>query len=93
MVSVEGGKPRQGFQSRYADGEVDYFVGEDGGQTHNPDLHVHVIHRANGDVTMVITDRLDGTTKHSSPLELKSPDGNQVREAEKALAEVLRSLR
>lgn len=96
-----GKSRRQGFQSRVTTqsgvvdqaGVVDYFIGPDGEQTHEPALHVHVVHEANGDVTMRITDRQDGTTKRSSQIELKSPDGNQVRDAERALAEVLRSLR
>lgn len=94
-VRIGDQPPRQGFQSRLdtRSGEVDYFIGPDGEQTHEPALHVHVVHQANGDVTMHITDRQDGTTKHSSKIELKSPDGNQVRDAERALAEVLRSLR
>ncbi|CCI52745.1 hypothetical protein BN13_200005 [Nostocoides jenkinsii Ben 74] len=94
-VRIGNQPPRQGFQSRVntRTGVVDYFIGPDGQQTHEPALHVHVIHQANGDVTMHITDRQDGTTKHSTQIELKSPDGNQVRDAERALAEVLGSLR
>jgi hypothetical protein len=89
-ISVDGSKPRQAFQSRYSRGQVDYFIGPDGEQTHDPNLHIHVIHKANSDVTMHITNRRDHT--RSTELALKAPDGNLVREAELALAEILRSL-
>lgn len=90
MIIVDGGKPRQAFESRSRNGQVDYFIGPDGKQTHKPDLHLHVIHKPNGDVTMEITNRRDKT--RSSQIVLKSPDGNDVRHAELALAEILRSL-
>ncbi|WP_206487886.1 hypothetical protein [Rhodococcus sp. KRD162] len=89
-MSIDGSRSRQAFQSRSAEGQVDYFVGPDGHQTHNPELHVHVIHKAEGKVTLEITNRRDKT--RSSQIELESPDGNQVRDAELALAEILRSL-
>lgn len=95
VVNVDGRGERQAHQSRArvtAEGAetIDYFIGPDGNQTHVPDLHIHVIHNPNGDVTMEITNRRDKT--RSSKLELQQPDGNEVRRAEQALAEILRTL-
>lgn len=91
MVIVDG-EEKEGRPSGLGkDGTIDYYIGPDGRQTHEPGLHAHVFHKPNGDVTIEITDR--NNEARSSRLVFKNLDGNQVREAEQALAAIMRTLK